>query len=146
MAKLRIGLVVLATLLLGGCETVRYSMEFEQRPVAEYHAVGKFFRVFIHPRQDTLLIEGGWGQALSTGLVSGATLGLVTGNSAYQQWSAGAHWLVDPVGCEVRELHPVDQATTWAFDFHCPPGVDLRRLLVEHHDGLMHDQPLPAIH
>lgn len=129
----------LIALALSSCATVQYTTEFRMNAAAQYHAGGKFFRAWQHrdPSQHTILLTGGVGQAARSGLVSGLTMGLVTGNSPYEQWNAGAHWLVDQTPCQVQNLRPIDQTTTWAFDYSCPEGFDMQAFLAEHRDQLL---------
>lgn len=137
--------IAAACIALSGCATVQYAGEFQNDAVAQFHAAGKYFRAWPHrdPRRNTILLTGGVGQAAMSGFQQGLTFGLVTGNSSYEQWSAGAHWLVDPVGCEVENLRPIDQTTTWAFEYRCPADVDLRAVLLAHRAELLQGQPLP---
>lgn len=109
---------------------------------ARFEAAGKSFAVWVHPTESTVMIQGDTGSAVSAGLVEGLTFGAGGVDPAYRTWAAGAAAFVSPIGCEARDLRPLDQDIMWEFDFVCPEGVDLRALAAAQRDGLRRGERL----
>lgn len=131
--------LALAALTLTACASMNRALSFGNRFAdARYTVAGKTFSVWVHPSEDVIMLQSTWGDAAASGFVEGATLGLAETDPAYHTWMAGARYLAQPAGCEVRDLRPVDQDIHWEFDYSCPEGVDLRALIMAQRDQLRH--------
>lgn len=128
---MRLIAIALALLTLCACASTGRAMTYGNRFAdARYTAAGKSFSVWVHPAENVVMLQSTWGDAAGVGVVEGLTFGIADTSPAYQTWMAGAHHLIDPVGCEVRNLRPLDQDIMWEFDYVCPEGVDLRALIM----------------
>jgi hypothetical protein len=135
--------VAVAVVLLAGCAGFNRILSYGNGWAdGMYNAQGKRFEVWMHPKDNTILLNGSIGNAFGKGLASGATFGLAGRDPNYSTWMAGAKALLDPVGCKVLDLRPLQVQTSWEFDFDCPPGVDLRRLMREQREALRDGKPL----
>lgn len=127
---MRAGAVCLAAISLAGCAAVSrsasYGMELaDAQPIVD----GKAYRLYIHPREDTILMQRPMLTGMGQGAVRGATFGLVQAGEAYDPWKRAAVEFLHPVGCEVTDVYPLGgQTGTWEARFKCPADVDIRAL------------------
>lgn len=128
--------------LLAGCAGMSRSMTYGNRMAdAKYVADGKAFSVWVHPRDNSILIEGSWGSAAGIGALQGLTFNTVH-TSNFDLWRAGMEAFLAPVGCTGANLRPLDQDIAWEADYSCPDGVDLRALVAAQRSALRDGQPL----
>lgn len=129
--------------LLGGCSSMGRIMSYGTTWADAIFVVeGRRYEVYAHETDPTLLIQRSIGDAAARGFVKGLTLGVADTAPDYETWKAGAEWMVRPVGCEVRDLKPLQYESTWEFTYVCPPGVDLRALIEAQRGQLRNGVPL----
>jgi hypothetical protein len=142
-SRLRIAFVLPFVLILSACPGFNRIMTYGTGWAdAMYNVHGKRFEVWIHPTDNSILLNSTIGNAFAKGMVKGASLGIAETAPSYSVWMAGAKALLDPVGCTVKDLRPLKQEVSWEFDFVCPPGVDLRRMMREQRTELRDGKPL----
>lgn len=130
-------LVCCIAVLAAGCQTVTRSMSYGSGLAdAKFSVNGRMFTAWVHPSDNDLLIETTVGAAAGRGIIQGLTFGIAEMKIPYADWEAAAKWLVEPVGCKVLRVYPLDQTTTWEAVYECPPGVDLRALINANRDKL----------
>jgi hypothetical protein len=83
------------------------------------------FRIYVHPRDDTLLIQAAM-----------KDMGANPSKWLLREWRTAAETLVTPVGCGISEVRAMARmGASWEATYVCPPGVDLRALIkAQRHD------------
>ena len=106
--------------------TLEYGMELAD---AHPDLGGRRLSLYVHPREDTILIQAEIAQQSESQLWD------------YGVWRGAAYWLVHPVGCTVGDPYPV-AAGTLEVRFQCPPGVNIRELVARNRSTLQQGIPL----
>jgi len=128
---------------VGGCTTMNRTMSYgmelgDAKPVID----GRTYNIYVHPTDNTLLLQRTIANAAGVGLVEGATFGLAQPNNVHARWRRAAEEFLRPVGCEAVEVYALDQASSWEATFKCPEGVDLRGLVAAQRSALRNGAPL----
>jgi hypothetical protein len=133
-----------ASMLVSACGTGfnRLTTYTQRQPDARTTVDGKGYNLFVHPIDDTILVQRGVGAALGQSFVEGATFGAVKMQEPMPLWRRAAEWLANPVGCTISEIYELERIS-WEAPFSCPAGVDLRKEVEQNHDTLRQGQPLP---
>ncbi len=113
---------------------------------AKVHVNGHAFSVWVHPTDNDLLVQRGFGAAMGQSVVEGATLNAVNLMEPKPMWRAAAAQITDPLGCSVTDVYSLDNRITWEAPFTCPAGVDLRAIVKEQRQGLREGQPVQPAH
>lgn len=124
---LRAGAVVCAAACLASCMSSRllsYGTELSDAVVRLGPAA---FSVYVHPEDDTLLIQRGIGQASA---VDGVALIRIVGEQ-----------FLEPVDCDLGPIAPIASGS-WEAKFACPAGTDLRALAANQRAALRAGQPI----
>lgn len=137
--------VCVGALALAGCGAgfARLGTYGNDRADAKTSVEGREYALHVHPEDNTLLIQRGFGAAMGQSLVQGATFGAVNMSEPMPVWRAAARWLLDPAGCEVVEIYQLEQISYEAV-YRCPEGVDLRQMVTEQRERLRSGLPLMA--
>lgn len=129
---------------LSGCAAVSrsasYGMELaDAQPVVD----GRAYRIYVHPQDETMLIQRPVMTSLGKSFVTGATLHIANPGAAYGPWKQAADAFLAPVGCKATDVYSLGGDTqTWEAKFQCPPGVDLRKLVRDERQSLRAGAPL----
>lgn len=134
-------IAVALVLLVAGCaagfsRALSYGNRFAD---ARFELAGQEFTAWVHPSDQTIMIQNGYGAAVGAGVADGLGIGV---DAKFDQWRAAALHLLQPSGCQVENLRPLDQAIMWEFDYRCPEGVDLRALIMAQRETLRAGAPL----
>ncbi len=125
-----VGTCVVA-LLLSGCastsQLMSYGVELSDALVT---VDGRRFTVYVHPRDDTLLLQPKMGAGF-----------LPNGEEPIYTWRKVAEQFVAPVGCGISAVKFLTSAS-WEANYVCPAGVDLRGLVVAQRAQLQQGAPL----
>ncbi len=133
----------MGALALAGCGAgfARLGTYGNDRADAKTRVDGREYAIHVHPEDNTLLIQRGFGAAMGQSLVGGATFGAVNMTEPMPVWRAAARWLLDPAGCEVVEMYQLERISYEAV-YTCPAGVDLRKMVNDQRDRLRNGLPL----
>lgn len=135
--------ILAGMVLLAGCSNMSRTASYGTGWAdAIYGVYGKRIEMYAHERDSTLLLQVSLGRAIGQGFIQAATLGLADDGPSFATWKAAAEWIVEPVGCEVVELKPLMQATTWEVRYRCPAGTDLRAMITAQREQLRRGIPL----
>jgi hypothetical protein len=95
---------------------------------------GRSFQIYVHPRQDKLLVQPSMSQALHD----------VPGRWPLAYFRHAAEAFVAPLGCGISEMDVVGPkaGASWEASYVCPEGVDLRALIREQRRGLKTGAPI----
>jgi hypothetical protein len=104
---------------------------------------GREFALQVHPTEQTILIQRGFGGLMGQSFVEGATFGAVNMKEPMPIWRSAAEWLLRPPGCTIETLYELER-TSYEAEYDCPAGVDLRALVREHRQTLRAGEPLPS--
>lgn len=127
---MRLIAVAAAATLLASCGTVSRIASFSGSGPAARPAFNAYrTTVYVHPREDMLMIQPAMGQ------IGDAT------SWPDNVFRAAATYLIRPVGCTVGEPVRIGGGTYEA-PFTCPAGVDLRALLRSQRDAVIAGAPL----
>lgn len=113
---MRVALAAAAALTVAGCGTGRLLSYGTQMSDAVVRMGPAAFSVYVHPKDDTLLIQR---RVMQTTNHDSAELIRIAGTQ-----------FVQPVGCSITEVRSI-AAGSWEAGFACPPDVDLRALASE---------------
>ena len=119
--------LLLGTVALGGCASSRmlsYGMELGDAVVRLGPAA---FSVYIHPQDDTLMIQRGTAQANT---VDSPQLIQIVGTT-----------FLEPTGCSMSTPSLIGPGT-WEAAYVCPPSIDLRQLAADQRATLRAGQPI----
>ena len=120
-----------AALLLSGCTTFsRLTSYGGELADAHVTVVGHGYSVYVHPQDDTLLIQRRFAPGLMQSFGQGLTMGAAKFTEAMPYWRSAARAVLDEAGCEVGDVYLLDDRS-WEARFTCPPGADIRRMAVE---------------
>lgn len=103
---------------------------------------GTTFALHVHPTEDTILVQRGFGAAMGNAFVEGATFGAVRPQEPKPVWQRAAEWLTGPAGCTVTDVYELENIS-WEATYTCPSGVDLRAIVAANRSALRQGQPLP---
>lgn len=128
----------LAVLVLGACGTLgrlgEYGLDMSD---ALFRHDGAAFTISVHPREDTFLIRPGAMEGLGRSLARGVSLGFAGRPPGYEASRAAAAYFIEPSGCEISRFQDLDASTGyWEADYACPPGVDLRAMVMAQRSSL----------
>lgn len=140
---MRFLVAAMAALALSGCgaSMARLSSYGTDLADAKTRVDGREYALSVHPIEDTILIQRGFGALMGQSVVEGATFGVVNFQEPMPIWRSAAQWLVEPVGCRIVEIYELERSSFEA-RYECPPGVDLRRLVADNRTSLRAGQPL----
>ena len=93
---------------------------------------GHRFFVWFHRRENTLMIQRGFGASLGQALGSTLTFNAVNVSEPTPYWRAAATAVVDQIGCSMDEMHMLDNRITWEASFTCPIGTDVDAAVKSH--------------
>lgn len=146
MRHWKITIVAIAALSVSACGTGfnRLTTYTQKAPDARTEVDGKGYNLFVHPVDDTILVQRGVGAAMGQSFVEGATFGIVSLQEPMPIWRRAAEWLVAPVGCTISEIYELERIS-WEAPFACPDDVDLRQQVRDHQSTLREGQPLPPL-
>lgn len=134
---------VAAALVLGGCANVSRMVSYGTGWADAIVTLnGVRMEMYAHPSDPTVMMQVWIGRVMGQQVLEMVTLGLADNGPGIETWRAGARWLVEPAGCKVEELRPLDQADTWEARYACPEGVDLRALIEAQRDQLREGRQL----
>jgi hypothetical protein len=131
-------------LTLGGCVAVTRSASYglelaDAQPIID----GRPYRIYVHPYEDTILLQRPILTGMAQGFVRGATFHTVGAGEAYDPWKQAAKEFLSPIGCEATDVYSLGgDAGTWEARFKCPPSVDLRALVKAQRAELRAGAPL----
>lgn len=129
--------------VLSGCAGLSRMTEYGSRLAdAKTTVDGHSFSLWVHPRENAILVQRGFGGAMGQSLASGATLGAVNMMEPKPYWTKAAQWLTDPLGCTVTDAYSLDNKITWEAPFTCPESIDLRAKVMQQRDSLREGAPL----
>ena len=141
MRRALVAAVALA--LLSGCAGISRALSYGNGWAdAIYTTQGKRYEVWMHPKDNTILLNGSIGDAMAKGVIGGLTLGIAGRDADASVWMTGARAFLDPAGCRVKDLYPVQLPDSWEVVYECPNGVDLRQLVREQRAALRDGKPL----
>lgn len=129
------GLIVLG-FALAGCVAVSRSASYgmQMHPSTVVLDDGRNYRVYVHPTEDTILLQRPILKGMGQAAVRGATFHLAQPGEAYDPWKRAAAMFIEPLGCKVTDVYSLGGDTgTWEARYTCPKGVDLRALVRERH-------------
>ena len=145
MSHMRRSAAVAAVLVLGGCANVSRMVSYGTGWADAIVTLnGVRMEMYTHPTESTIAMQVSMGRVLGQQVLEMVTLGLADNGPGIETWRAGARWLVEPAGCKVEELRPLDQADTWEARYACPEGVDLRALIEAQRSTLREGRRLQA--
>lgn len=124
---MRLVFTVALCLTLGACGTGRLLSYGGQTSDATVRLGPATFRVYVHPQDDTLLVQRALSQTTTND--SANLIGIVS-----DQFLA-------PVDCR-REAPSLISAGSWEVPFTCPREVNLRALVAEQRDALKDGAPI----
>lgn len=135
--------VILVALPLAGCGAgfTRLTTYGGELADARTSVDGRNYSLYVHPSDDTILIQRGFGAAMGQAMVEGLTLNAVNMTEPKPVWRRAAEWLTDPAGCVVDDVYPLENIS-WEAPFTCPDDVDLRALVAAQRDTLREGVPL----
>lgn len=119
--------VVLAATVLSGCGTSRLLSYGGQLSDAKVELGAAAFSVYVHPKDDTLLIQRRFGQ--TTNLDGPELIGIV------------ASQFLQPIECSVGNVERIAPGS-WEASFSCPSSVDIRRLVAAQRGDLQSGAPI----
>ena len=93
---------------------------------------GHRFFVWFHHRENTVMVQRGFGASLGQALGSTLTFNAVNLGEPASYWRAAAEAVVDQIGCTVDDVHMLDNRITWEASFTCPIGVDVDAAVKAH--------------
>ena len=88
------------------------------------------YSVWVHPRDNTLLVERGLGEGVAAATKESFEHRDTTDPTVY--WRAAALAVVGPFGCKIDKVDPVDYRSAWEAAYSCLDGVDIRGLVPSH--------------
>ena len=118
---MRLIITTLLCLALAGCGTGRLLSYGGQLSDASVRLGPAQFSVYVHPSDDTLLIQRAISQTSSTD--GAALIGIV------------AEQFLEPVGCTHGPAASI-AAGSWEVPFDCPDSIDLRSLVADQRQNL----------
>lgn len=129
---------------LAGCagmgRTVSYGTE---RADAVTTIEGRRYNLYVHPTDDTILMQRPIATGAGQAFVSGATMGIANPGFDERQWKAAAEHFVAPLKCEIGDVYLLGKNSgTWEARFECPAGVDLRDMVIRQRGMLRQGWPL----
>jgi hypothetical protein len=141
---MRVALYGAVAMALSGCASVSHALDYGDLRLADakFETEHREFSLWLHPEQDTALIEGRLVDNAVQGSTRWATGGLWNIRTPYAGWREGARTFLQPVGCEVLEMTPYKTDAVWEFRYRCPQGVDLRALVHAQRGDLRDGKPL----
>lgn len=127
---MRAVVVILLASLVVGCASMSRTASFGATRLADAKVEfeGHKFNVWVHPKDNSLLVTVTLGGSIATGLVSGLTGNNIQLPKPY--WRGAAEKITGPLGCTISDLWSVDNATSWEVAYMCPPGTDLRAVVM----------------
>jgi hypothetical protein len=134
---------VALALALGGCASFDRMASYGNRLAdAKVLVDGRGFSIWVHPAENDLLIQRELGAAMGQGFVEGLTFNSVNLMEAKPIWLAAAQQITGPLGCTVTDAYTLDNRTTWEAPYTCPPGVDLRAIVMSERPQLRTGAPV----
>ena len=139
------GAAVLAAFAVSGCGAgmARLGTYGTDLADAKTRVGGREFAIQVHPTDNTIAIQRGFGALMGQSFVEGATFGAANYQEPMPIWRSAAEWLLHPPGCRILSIYELER-TSYEAEYECPAGVDLRALVQEHRQTLRQGQPLPA--
>ena len=126
---MRLLVIALAAAALTGCAGMSRISTYNQTLADAKVTVGtRNYSLWIHPSDDSVLVQRGFGAAMGQSVGEGLTLGAVNFTEPKPIWRAAAMGLLGPLGCTVTDVYTLDNSITWEAPFTCPPGVVPRDL------------------
>lgn len=141
LAPITAAVLIASTLAGCGAGFARLGTYGNERADALTDVDGRKYSLFVHPTDDTILVQRGLGGALGQAVAEGATLGAVSMQEPKPIWRRAADWLLNPVGCATTDVYELERIS-WEAPFTCPAGVDIRRLVQDNRTTLRQGQPL----
>lgn len=139
----RLMLVAGSAAALAGCASLGRMESYGNRLAdAKTQVDGHAFSLWVHPTEDTIMVQRGMGGALGQGAISGLTFGAVDTAPMKPIWRRAAEWLTAPLGCSVTDAYSIDNKVTWEAPYACPAGVDLRKKVAEQRTSLRAGEPI----
>jgi hypothetical protein len=144
VVTMRVVLVVLAAVSLGGCVSGlgRMSSYGNRLADAKTTVAGHGFSLWVHPVEDAILVQRAAGPAIGQGVLEGLSFGTANLMDAKPYWKQAAESLTSPLGCAVTDVYTLDNRTTWEAPYTCPKGVDLRGAVMSQRDALRLGVPI----
>ena len=138
---------ILVAMSLSGCVSGMGRMnEYGTRLAdAKTHVGRDTYSMWVHPHEDAILIQKGFGAAMGQSALEGFSLGTANLQARKPIWTQASDWLVSPLGCTTKDTYSIDNKITWEALYACPPGVDLRGQVAAHRETLRQGTPLPPI-
>ena len=129
-------------LVLGACANLGRISQYHGLGDANLRVDGQGYKMWLHPSDNTLLLQKGVGKMLTGGAAQGATFGTGGPSVAETPWFNAANALLRPLGCEAGQMTDLGQHLTWEATYTCPPGVDIRAEVNAHRETLRKGVPL----
>lgn len=140
--ELVVGVVCLALCACAGLSrTASYGNRLAD---AKTSVNGRAYSLWMHPTDDSILVQRGFGAAMGQSVVTGLSLNSLNLTEPKFYWRRAAETLTAPAGCTVTDVYSLDNRITWEAPFSCPPGVDLRAIVFKQRDQLRRGEPLMA--
>ena len=142
-----VGVLLAAGLATSGCVSGLGRMNEYGKHLADAKTkVGRdTFSMWVHPKEDSILIQKGFGASMGQSFMEGASLGTAHLQARKTIWEAAANWLVTPLGCKTTDAYSIDNRITWEATYTCPAGVDLRGEVASHRTSLRQGVPLTPV-
>lgn len=138
--------LVIAALAVGlsGCGAGMARLGTYGMDLADANATvdGKAYALQVHPTDNTVVAQRGFGSLMGQSFVEGATLGAVSMQEPLPYWRRAITWLLEPAGCSIVSIYELERSSYEA-EYVCPPGVDLRALVAANRPALRRGAPLP---
>jgi hypothetical protein len=136
--------IALVCVALSGCGAgmARLGTYGTRMADAKTEVDGREYSIWLHPTENTVAAQRGFGALVAQRAVEGITLGSASFQEPLPIWRSALEWLLLPAGCSIVSIYELERSSYEAA-YQCPAGVDLRALVREHRDTLRDGQPLP---
>lgn len=135
--------IVATAVLLSGCGAgfSRLGTYGNEMADAKTRVGNREFSLYVHPTDDTILVQRGFGAAMGQSVLEGATFGAINMQEPKPIWKAAAEWLASPLNCTVTDAYELERIS-WEAPFECPVGVSLREAVTRNRETLRQGTPL----
>jgi len=139
----RILAVIAGALLVSGCSAGFSRLGTYGYELADAKTVvdGRAYSLYVHPTDDTILVQRAAGAAMGQAIIEGSTFGAIDMTEPKPFWKRAAEWLANPLNCAVTDAYMLE-GISWEAPFTCPAGVDIRAEVAANRETLRQGTPL----
>ena len=124
---MRLVILIAAMAALGACASMDREESYGAKLAdAKVQVDGRNFSIWVHPTDQALLIQRGFGAAMGQAVAQGLTMNAMNPQEPKPVWRRAAEQITGPLGCTLTDVYSLDNRMTWEATFTCPAGTDLR--------------------